>query len=54
MAAEYEYKAIKQSSHEKLAKALNDEAADGWKPIAVYSLGINSTDHFAMLERALK
>ena len=54
MAAAYEYRIIKQSSHEKLAKALNVEAADGWKPINVYSLGIDTTDHFALLERPIK
>lgn len=53
MAAKYEYKVIKQSSHTKLSKALNEEAAGDWEPVTVYSLGINSTDHFALLRRAL-
>jgi hypothetical protein len=54
MAATHEYKIIKLSSHEKLAKALNEEAADGWRPINVYSLGIDTTDHFALLERPVE
>lgn len=51
MPASYEYKIVKESSHTKLANLLNQEANDGWEPINVYSLGINSTDHFALLRR---
>ena len=53
MAATYEYKIIKRSSHEKMAASLNEEAADGWEPINVYSLGIDTTDHFALLKRRI-
>lgn len=52
MPAHHEYKIIKESSHTKLARLLNEEASDGWEPVNVYSLGINSTDHFALLRRA--
>jgi hypothetical protein len=51
MPATYEYKVVKESSHTKLATLLNAEAADGWEPVNVYSLGMNSTDHFALLRR---
>jgi hypothetical protein len=54
MPAEFEYKIIKESSHDKLAKAINAEAADGWEPINVYLLGIGTAEHFALLKRPLK
>jgi hypothetical protein len=54
MPAEFEYKIIKESSHDKLTKALNTEAAEGWEPINVYLLGIGTAEHFALLRRPLK
>jgi hypothetical protein len=54
MPAEFEYKIIKESSHDKLTTALNTEAAEGWEPINVYLLGIGTAEHFALLRRPLK
>jgi hypothetical protein len=53
MPATHEYKIIKESSHTKLAQAINVEANDGWEPINVYLLGIGTAEHFALLRRSL-
>jgi len=53
MSAKNEYKIIKESSHTKLAAAINQEASDGWEPVNVYLLGIGTAEHFALLRRSL-
>jgi hypothetical protein len=35
--AEYEYKIIEGHNFDKLAEAINEEAADGWEPVNAYS-----------------
>ena len=42
MATEYEYKIVKAASHDKLAIAINVEAADGWEPMNAYAWGYSS------------
>ena len=45
-----EYKIIRETSHDRIAKTLNEEAQSGWEPINVYS-GAGQM-HFALLRRA--
>jgi hypothetical protein len=54
MPAQYEYKIIKESSHEKLAKGINAEAVNGWEPINAYVWGLGTAYHCALLRRPLQ
>jgi hypothetical protein len=54
MPAQYEYKIIKESSHGKLAKAINAEAVNGWEPINAYVWGLGTAYHCGLLRRPLK
>ena len=53
MTTEYEYKIVKAASHDKLAIAINVEAADGWEPMNAYAWGYssNAASHAALLRR---
>ena len=54
MSAEYEYKVIKELTHDKLGKVINREAAEGWEPVNAYASGnVNTATHYALLRRAL-
>ena len=49
-----EYKVVREESHDKLEKELNDRADDGWEPVsyAMWSRDHSSAEHFAILRRA--
>ena len=49
----YEYKIIKETSHDKLAKKLNKEAPSGWEPINAYLQGTGLANHFALVRRVV-
>jgi hypothetical protein len=53
-AARYEYRIVREHSHEDLQDKINDMADDGWQPVNAYAWNrdINNADHACLMRKA--
>lgn len=49
----YEYRILREHSHNDLEDKINDAARDGWEPVMVYAWNtdFNHADHACLLRR---